>query len=146
MTGYVKLVHEWGISVPLKLLRLVVTGVAALSWGLTIPLNHVEVALLASDMPLHDRLVIEGDGPHLNVRLGRRMTDGTAAEGVEFPRGLHPLEVAEVAGGGGNLDVCSHHDLGMAACASELSPPAFLFQVRAMVKDDPPLEGHLPLQ
>lgn len=146
MTRHMELMHEWGIGVLFKLLRLVVTGVTALSRGLTIPLHYVEMTFLAPDIPLYHRLVIEDNRPQSDVARGRCMADSAAAEWVKFPCGLHPLEVAEVTGGRGDFDVGSYHDLRMTACTSELSSPAFLFQVRTVVKNDPALEGDLSLQ
>ena len=118
--GHVEIMDEWGVGVLFELLRLVVTGVAALPWGLPVPLDHIEVALLTCDPRLYQRVVVEGEGSHLDVSLRRSMAKGTAAERMKLTRGFFPLEVTEEASGVGDLDVTSHHDLRVAACPSEL--------------------------
>src|SRR5574337_675533 len=145
VAGYVEVVDERGVRVAPELLRLVVTREAALARRRAVALDDVQVALLAGDAATHDLLVVEPDGAHQDVALGRLVAARAAGDGREFAPRLHPLEVAEEAGRLGDLEVPLDDDLGVAARAAEGPAHAGRVEVRTVVEQDAPSEGDRPL-
>src|SRR3972149_1700591 len=142
----VKVVDEFRVPVAVELLRLIVAGEAPVARRLAVALDDVQVALRTGDAATDQLLVVEPDRADHDVAFRRSVTPGAAGDGLQLPPDLHPLEVAEEAGGLRHLDVGPHDDLGVTARAPELPPAADLLEVGAVIKDDPPFEHHLALQ
>ena len=96
---------------------------------------------------IHEVLMIKARAAsEQDVPLGGLVTQGAAADGVEFPGRFLAFEVAEKARDLRHLDMSPDHDLGVTAGAAELPTAPRLLQVRAMVENDPTLERDLALQ
>jgi hypothetical protein len=133
MLGHMRLMQELCLSIAVQAFGLVVAGIAALLGDLPIAFDHPFVTESTVHIKALDFPVVKGKaggGDHL---LGHFMAEDAAAgslvEGIV-------LEVAEKAGAGGDRDVTTLHDLGVATGTAQLLLSAHLGQVGPVVKED----------
>ncbi len=150
------LVHEIDVREVRKARGLVVALEAPLFLRLALPLDGIEVAVLAGHVPgPHEILVVELGLAELDLPFRGHVADPAAADGVLDAPELGSLEVAQEAGRLGNLHVVPYNDLTVAAGATQLLAALEVGEVGLVVELD--LDGlfpgrpgrrerHLPLQ
>src|SRR3989304_1465247 len=99
VSGDMEVVDERRVRVTLELLRLVVTGEAALARRFAVPLDDIQVALLTGDAAARDLFMVEPDRAHDNVAFRGLVAARASGDRGEFPSGVNPFEVEEEEGG-----------------------------------------------
>jgi hypothetical protein len=142
--GHVGIMHESYIFIFSQPFGLIVTGVAAFLRSPAFSLDDIPMALFTGDMAgPHKIQVVESKPLELDILPGNLMAGRAIPQGKmsDLPFGL--LEVAEIASGVGHFDVGPHHNLGVAARATQLLAPPQVAQVELMIEADPFFESDL---
>jgi hypothetical protein len=141
------IVHERYIFVFIQSFGLIMTGIAPFLGSLALSLNDIEVTLLAGDVAGADKIqMVESEPLELNILFRELMAGGAFPQRKESSLFLRVLEVAEITGALRHLDVRTHDDLGVAARAAQLFPPAQVAQMEPMIEADSLFVGELPRQ